>query len=131
MFNIALNDKSKKVFKMITACVVLILLAAVVWLGWQYVKDQKELKADREALQVEKTNKNVLTFAQLFVEKVLRAQGEISFDTRLELENSVRSTADDQIVNQWTKFSQSQTEADAQQQVKDLLDLLITKIRVN
>ena len=108
----------------------MVLLAAVVWLGLQYTKDQKELKADREALQVAQTNKNVLSFAQLFVDKVLRAQGEIDFDTRLELENSVRNTGDDQIINQWTKFSESQTESDAQEQVKNLLNLLITKIKV-
>jgi len=73
----------------------------------------------------------VLSFAKLFIEKVLKAEGEIDFETRLELENAVRNIEDNDILFQWQRFVESETEEDAQVEVKNLLELLIDKIKLS
>jgi len=72
-------------------------------------------------------NENVISFTRLFVDKVLNADKEVDFDTRLQLENAVRDLKDVQILAGWQKFTESKTNAEAQQNVKDLLKILIMK----
>ena len=73
-------------------------------------------------------NTKVLHFANLFISKVLRAEGEISFEERLKIENAVRETEDAQILSQWEKFVGAKTEAEAREEIKNLLQLIIDKI---
>lgn len=54
----------------------------------------------------------------------------MSFDTRLKLEAAVRSLDDEEILSQWQKFTESKTEAEAQTEVKNLLEMLVKKISV-
>ena len=95
----------------------------------RYSAAQQELKQTQEALAVKKTNEKILDFTKLFIEKVLKAEGEIDFETRLSLENAVRGLDDGEILARWQKFTESQTEADAQTEVKNLLELLVSKIK--
>lgn len=74
------------------------------------------------------TNERVLMFTKLFISKVLQSGSEVDFETRLQLENSVREIKDEQILESWNKFVNSKTESEAQGEVKALLDLLIKKI---
>jgi hypothetical protein len=53
----------------------------------------------------------------------------VSFDDRLQLENMVRDLKDDAILAEWNKFVNSQTSAEAQGEVKNLLDILVLKIQ--
>jgi hypothetical protein len=76
-------------------------------------------------LRAEQVNYNILSFANMFVEKVLLAEGEVDFDTRLELETTVRSLNNKEIFSQWQKFTKSLTKIDAGNEAKILLDLLI------
>lgn len=69
---------------------------------------------------------DILSFANMFVEQVLMAQGEVDFDTRLTLETSVRSLNDKEILSQWQKFTKSSDET-ASSEAKNLLHLLIRK----
>ena len=71
-----------------------------------------------------------MEFTKLFIGEVLKADSEVSFDTRLKLETAVRNLGDEEILNQWQKFVDSKTEAGAQTEVKNLLEMLINKIRV-
>jgi hypothetical protein len=64
----------------------------------------------------------------MFVEDVLMANTEIDFNTRLSLETAVRALNDQDIFNQWEKFTNSTTQIDSSNQAKILLDLLIKKI---
>jgi hypothetical protein len=109
---------------------VLILLVGNIFFGLKYSAVQKELKLAQATLEAQKTNERVLGFTKLFIEKVLKAETEIDFETRLKLENAVRNLDDGEILSQWQKFTESQTEAEAQKQVKNLLEMLVNKIKV-
>ena len=110
--------------------IILILLAGSIFFGFKYFSVQKELNQVQTSLETQKTNEKVLDFAKLFIEKVLKAETEIDFETRLKLENAVRNLGDEEILEQWNKFVNSKTEAEAQEQVKNLLEMLIDKVRV-
>ncbi len=74
-------------------------------------------------------NEKVINFLDLFIEKVLKAEKEIDFDTRLEIENAIRQIGDQEILDQWNKFVNSRDEETAQKEVKNLLEILVKKIK--
>ena len=110
--------------------IVLILLAGNVFLGVKYFSVVKELRQTQTALQTQTTNEKVLEFSKLFIKEVLKAETEVNFDTRLKLETAVRNLGDEEILNQWQKFTESKTEVQAQEEVKNLLEMLMNKIRI-
>ncbi len=89
-----------------------------------------QLKNAEVVIESRQYNEKTLTFTRLFIEKVLKAEGEISFEDRLQLENSVRDLKDEAVISAWNEFVSSKTEAAAQEAVKNLLGLLIERIRV-
>ena len=111
---------------------ILIILVGVlaignVYFGMKAYSLSKELAiSEADAASVHK-NEKVIDFTRLFIEKVLNAEKEVDFETRLQLENVVRNLKDDQILASWQKFTASKTEAAAQSEVKILLRLLIGK----
>ena len=109
---------------------ILILLAGNVFLGVKYFSVVKELRQDQAALQAQKTGDKVLEFTKLFIEKVLKAKTEVDFETRLRLETAVRDLEDEEIFAQWQRFIESRTEVVAQEEVKNLLDVLVGKIKI-
>ncbi|MBU4298421.1 hypothetical protein KJ636_00020 [Patescibacteria group bacterium] len=115
--------------KTILTVVILILLAGNVFLGVKYFSVVKELRQTRIALETQKTNEKVLEFTKLFIAEVLRAETEVDFETRLKLENAVRNLDDEEILAQWQKFTESKTEVQSQEEVKNLLEVLINKIK--
>jgi len=114
--------------KTILITVILLLIISNVFFGFKYLTVQKELQQTQTALEAQKTNEKVLDFAKLFIEKVLKAKGEVDFETRLKLENAVREIRDKEILEKWQNFTNSQTEEEAQENVKDLLEILVDKI---
>lgn len=87
----------------------------------------KELAISQtDATSVHK-NERIINFTQLFIEKVLNADKEVDFETRLQLENAARDLKDSEVLAEWQKFTNSKTEAEAQSEVKNLLRLLISK----
>jgi len=80
-----------------------------------------------QAYQQHQINQKVLSFRNLFTEKVLLSGEAIDLDTRLSLETAVRALNDTEIFDQWQKFVNSQTKEDATVQAKALLNLLIQK----
>lgn len=115
--------------KTILIIILLFLLAGCVFFGFKYFSVQKELRQTRAALETQKTNEKVLDFTKLFIGKVLKAETEVDFETRLNLENAVRNLNDEEILAQWQKFAGSETEAIAQEEVKNLLEMLVNKIK--
>ncbi len=109
---------------------VLILLTGNVFWGVKYFSLQKELQETQTGLETQKLNEKVLEFTKLFIEKVLKAETEVDFETRLQLENAVRNLDDEEILVQWQKFVDSRAEAEAQNEVKNLLEMLINKIMI-
>lgn len=118
-------------FKLLAVFVILFLLVGAAFLGVKkYIEVQRELQIIKEISKTQKINENILGFTKLFIDEVLRAEQEIDFGTRLKLENAVRNIDDEEVVAQWQKFVESKTEAQAQKEVKNLLDLLVGKIQV-
>jgi hypothetical protein len=73
-------------------------------------------------------NERIVNFLKLFITNVLKAEGEVDFETRLKLENTIREIQDKEVLDQWIKFTESKTEAEAQKNIKDLLEILINKL---
>jgi len=73
-------------------------------------------------------NNKIINLSQLFINKILRSQGQITIEDRLLLENAVFATQDYETIKTWKNFLASKTEQEAQQNVLDLLKLFSTKI---
>lgn len=116
--------------KTILIIIILILLAGNIFFGFRYIGLQKELREAKTSITTYQTNEQVLNFTKLFITKVLKAEKEIDFETRLKLENGVRNLDDQEILAQWKRFTESKTENEAQIEVKNLLEMLINKIKV-
>lgn len=74
-------------------------------------------------------NAKVLDFTSMFIEEVLKAEQEVSFETRLALEAEVRALNDPEILKHWQAFTNSTTSDEAQGHVKNLLATLISKAK--
>lgn len=110
--------------------IILFLLASNVYFVVQYSAVKKELEKTKIELQTKEFNEKILNFTSLFIAKVLKAEGEVDFGTRLNLESAVRDLGDQKILTQWQKFIGSQTEEEAQTEVKNLLEMLVNKIKM-
>jgi len=129
MQKLTINNKLIGLSRALLIVVALILLVGNVFFWLKYSATQKELLKTTQALETQKTNENLLNFAKLFIDTVLKAEGEIDFETRLQLENAVRNLNDNEILAQWQKFVGSKTEIEAQKEVKNLLEILVSKIK--
>jgi len=116
--------------KIIIAFIILFLLTGDVFLGIKYFDVLKKSRQTQNISQGQVINEKVLDFTKLFIKEVLKAEKEIDLETRLKLETAVRDLGDEEILNQWQKFVNSKTEAEAQIEVKNLLELLIDKIKI-
>ena len=103
---------------MVNKKIILIIISALllsnIFFGFEYFSAQKKLLQTQNSLEVQDINEKVLDFAKLFVEKVLKTETEVDFETRLKLENAVRNLDDEKILIQWQKFIESKTEDEAQ-----------------
>lgn len=106
-----------------------LLVVGIVFLGYNYFTLYKELQTIKSSETKVEVNQKVIDFASMFIKKVLQADKEVDFETRLSLENAVRDLKDEEIMAEWQNFTASKTEADAQNSVKKLLGILITKIQ--
>ncbi len=97
----------------------------------RYSSIQKELKETQKSIEEQEFNKGIMGFLNLFIDEVLNTKGEVSFEERLKLESAVRDLEDDEILTQWNSFVNSQDENEAQTQVRNLLKLLVDKIKVD
>lgn len=121
------KDMKKK--SLIFIVVIGLLIVGNIYLASNYSSSSKELSAVKKENESFHKNDKVISFARLFIDNVLKSGKEVDFDTRLKLENAVRAIKDDEILAEWNNFTKSQTEADAQIEVKKLLDLLMKKIQ--
>jgi hypothetical protein len=108
-----------------------LLIVVSVFLGAKYLQIKTELEVASSVIEGNKFRANVAEFGQLFVEKVLKSNQEVDFETRLKLENQVRNLKDDTIFRQWNQFISSKDEAEAQASVKDLLSSIMSKVYSN
>ncbi len=114
--------------------VIIILLAASlvanVFFILSYFSTQKEINIYVEKVE---TNRNIVGFNRLFVDIVLKNQGttNVAYEDVLRLENAAVSTQDNQILEEWHTFLNSQTEYDAQKSTLNLLSMFANKVYNN
>lgn len=126
------NSVTKKTSSALMLIFVLILLAGNIVLGFlyyfSYVRAQDFANRVQAYEMKISVNSSVLDFNKLFVEKVLKMTGEVSYEDRLRLETAVDETNDPEIKLAWQAFLASKTEQEAQARVLDLLTLFPDKI---
>lgn len=115
--------------KLVAIVIILLLIASNIFFAFKYMQAQEESTQLKTDLTEMGAKLPIIAFNQLFVDKVLRAEGEVSFDTRLELENQVRNLNDAPMLEQWNKFVNATDEAEAQFEVKNLLSLLAQRMK--
>jgi len=110
---------------------IVFILAALIFsnIFWslEYVTQRKRIENLDNKISAIKQSKNILIFQKIFVEKVLKANGEVDFDTRVELQNAVNAIADEDITAIWNSLLSSKDEEEGQEKVKALLSLLAEK----
>lgn len=111
----------------ISILVILLLVTNILW-GVEYLKMNGDFSKAEAELNTVVRNKKIVSFQKLFIDKVLRSEGVVDFNTRVSLQNSVNETGDQDIIDTWNKFLSAKTEAEGQQYVKNLLSLFATKI---
>ena len=121
-----MKENKKRIFIII---VFGILIIVNVFLAFKYVSIAKELQEVKSNQTKVEFNSNVINFTSMFIKKVLQANIEVDFETRLSLENAVRGLKDEEIMTEWQNFTGSKTEAEAQNSVKKLLGILVAKIK--
>ncbi|PIT87256.1 MAG: hypothetical protein COU31_03885 [Candidatus Magasanikbacteria bacterium CG10_big_fil_rev_8_21_14_0_10_40_10] len=109
------------------AIVVILAVASLAGLA-SYYSASVHLSQAQAQLALQKNDERVVNFLSMFVNKVIKADKEIGYDDRLELENAVRQLGDKEILEQWKKFTDSKTESEAQSNTKELLAKLVNKI---
>ena len=111
--------------KLVIIVIIILSLVANIFLGINlFIENKKNIEIQQKI----HLNTKVLDFANIFINKVLRAEGEISFEDRLKIENAVRDTQDSDIYNEWQKFVGAKTELEGREEIKNLLQLIVNKI---
>jgi hypothetical protein len=120
-----MENKNRLVFIIIIGA----LIVGNAFFALNYFVVAKELQEVQTTETKAELNSKVINFTSMFIKKVLQADKEVDFETRLSLENAVRDLEDEQIMKEWQNFIGSSTEAEAQNSVKSLLGILIGKIQ--
>ena len=111
--------------KLVIIVIIILSLVANIFLGINlFIENKKNIEIQQKI----HLNTKVLDFANIFINKVLRAEGEISFEDRLKIENAVRDTQDNDIYDEWQKFVGAKTELEGREEIKNLLQLIVNKI---
>lgn len=107
--------------------VLIILASNAVW-ALEFSLEKTARKKAQSELTAFSHNKKISAFQKLFVDKVLKSDGDVDFDTRVLLQNSVNDTGDKDVIEAWNSFLRAKTEDEGQARVKDLLSLLSSKL---
>ena len=118
------NNKKTRLILIIAFGALLIVAVYFILKTYSLSKALSIAKTDIASVQ---KNDKVIDFTRVFIEKVLNADREVDFNTRLQLENDVRNLKDDEILAGWQKFTESKTNTEAADNVKELLKILISK----
>lgn len=113
--------------KIVCSLVFVLLLAGNIYFAVKYFSAQKELSRANSFLAAIQANKKYSDFNKMFIAKILKAEGTVDIESRLELEIAARDLKDTEVLAQWKKFIDSPSEKDSQEAVKNLLGMLAEK----
>lgn len=114
----------------IITIVILILLLGNIILGIYLINTREKLRVAQQQLEQQRINSQAVVFLRLFINTVLKAESEVAFQKRLQLEDAVRDLNDPEILARWEAFTNSKSELEAQTGTKNLLGILAEKIQV-
>ena len=115
--------------KQIYLIIIVILLIGNIFLGVKYFNTNKELKEAITITAVAQEERTKFTeFNKTFVSEVLQAKSEVNYDTRLKLDRMIKDINDQELTAQWQRFTDSQTEEEAQDETVKLLKLLAERV---
>jgi len=115
--------------KQIYLIIITILLLSNIFIGVKYFNTNKELKETKNTITLQKERTKFTEFNRIFISEVLQAKSEVNYDTRLKLDRMVKDINDQELTAQWHKFTDSQTEKEAQEETVNLLGLLAERMR--
>ncbi|OGZ69893.1 MAG: hypothetical protein A3F47_01115 [Candidatus Staskawiczbacteria bacterium RIFCSPHIGHO2_12_FULL_38_11] len=118
------SHKKHLVYFVLIAIVILSIVALV----FSYFFQAQKIAELQKQVAAQKTNTKVVNFLNLFIDKVLKTDKEVSFEDRLKLENAIRDINDPELLAKWEQFTGGTNEAEIQKGVKDLLEALAHKI---
>jgi len=101
------------------------LIVSNIFFACMYLTNLKKIEILEDKQEI---NSSVLTFTQLFVDKVLKGDKEVSFEDRLQLENSIRSLKDKETFDCWERFTNAKNQDEVQNNFYELFSLLLKKI---
>jgi hypothetical protein len=108
--------------------IIVSLIALNICLAWQWVFTVREIKLLNEEAVRNRKSHQIIIFTQLLTDTVLSQNREISFEDRLDLEKAVRDLNDQEIFDQWQKFTKSTGDIETQKNFTDLIKLLLIKM---
>ena len=114
--------------KQIYLIIIIILLASNLFLGVKYFNVSKELKETKNTVIIQQEKTKFTEFNKTFISEVLQTKSEVNYDTRLKLDEMVKDIDDKDLTAQWQKFTDSQTEKEAQEETVRLLGLVAERM---
>ena len=111
--------------KIVSNLLMLILLAGNLYFSVQYIYNLKNSAipvVDTSAAEVTKI-KNA-NFLKLFIDKVIKSNGTVTYEDRVQLENDVRQIHNQALTDQWTLFVNSKDPKKAEAAAADLMVML-------
>jgi hypothetical protein len=114
--------------KVLNGFIIVVLLVGNIIFAQLYFSNNQQSSDTGQSMTGMRQEKKVLTFLKLFVDKVLKAEEEVSFNDRLILENAVRELDDDRIMVKWQAFVDSKDSSQAQDNLRNLLEVLVNSV---
>jgi hypothetical protein len=103
----------------------LVLLAGNLFFSIQYIysiKDDQVPTVDKGAQEVMRIKNS--NFLKLFINKVIKADGTVTYEDRVQLENDVRQIHNPELTAQWELFVGNKDPKKAEQAATDLMLIL-------
>jgi|GEM_PF-688767 hypothetical protein len=129
MINNKPTGRTINISSLFWSIVVLVLVIVMIIFSSYYMEMKTELAEAKNNLRNQQFNVAVLDFNQMFIKKVLKAEEDVDFESRLKLETAVRALGDQEILAGWNSFVNAENDMAAQKEVKELLFILAVKAR--
>jgi predicted DNA-binding helix-hairpin-helix protein len=112
--------------RFVSNILLVILLAGNLYFSVQYVQNLKDSqvpvvdKGAQEVMQIKNAN-----FLKLFINKVVKSSGTVTYEDRVQLENDVRQIHNPELTAQWETFVANKDPKKAEAAATDLMLILV------
>ena len=108
--------------------IVLVAIAVFVLLFFQYLFLLQKDKINQEIIKSYKHNEKIIDFTKMFIKNVLKSDQVVPLSQVLLLENAARDIDNKIIYDKWQEFVNAKSPAEAQIEVKNLLEILLDRV---